>query len=59
MRFKAPDHTSEVFLASGPLRVTDGHVEFLGNLALGDLAALLGAGFTPAVEVAPTKIEKA
>jgi hypothetical protein len=59
MRFKAPDHISEVFLASGPVRVTDGFVEIAGELTLGDMSALIGAGFTPVVGDKPAKTEKA
>jgi len=45
-RFKAPAHTSEVFLPSGPARVGDDGFAVVDQPTDGDLRALAAAGFT-------------
>ena len=58
MRYKAPDHTSEIFLSTGPLRVDDeGYVNAPDDLPHADVTALCANGFAPVPEKA-AKAEK-
>jgi hypothetical protein len=47
-KYQAPEHTTEVFLTSGPFRIDEkGQIEVPDDLPQHDVVALCGAGFTP------------
>jgi hypothetical protein len=54
-RFKAPTHTSEVFLPSGPARVDEDGFVMVENPSDGDIRGLLAAGFTAEPEKVAAK----
>ena len=53
MRFKAPEHVTEVHLSVGPVAVVDGFLTLPDDASSGDLAGLSANGFTPEVDSAP------
>lgn len=60
MRYKAPAHTTEIFLSVGPFRIDEtGHIETPDDLPFADVTALCGAGFTPVPTEAKAKTSKA
>lgn len=57
MRYKAPEHTTEIFLSGGPLRADkDGYVNAADDLPDSDAVALCRAGFLPAPRETKGKI---
>lgn len=47
-RYKAPEHTTEIFLPSRPYRAdSTGHIEVPDDLALEEVTLLCAAGFYP------------
>lgn len=47
MRWKAPEHTHSVDLASGPVVVKHGHATIPDDISDGERASLIAMGFTP------------
>ncbi len=58
MRFAAPEHTSSIMLASGPVNVIDG-VATIDNPSDSDRQALAANGFTQLADEAVTAGESA
>lgn len=54
MKYKAPEHTSEIYLSTGPVATdSTGHIEVADELHEGDVIKLCAAGYTPVAAEAP------